>query len=219
MQGDGRDEHAARDELRHELRREGPAGARHLGAPGLEREDGLVGLERPRLGDVAVADRPARGGEGSPRAARRARSARRRVVRCRRSARAARRGRRRGGRAEHPRAAAGRALGRSFAARRASCRPVAGVESQSCTRCSPRRASSAAGSVAEVLTTSRSPADRNCGSSRKRAWTSSQVVPRRDEHRDVVAAEPTRLRRFVRLQPNGELERAHAATPASSRAR
>src|SRR5207302_2160623 len=37
--------------------RERPAGARHLGAPGLEREDCLVGLDRPLVRDVAVADR------------------------------------------------------------------------------------------------------------------------------------------------------------------
>ena len=46
-----------------------------------------------------------------------------------------------------------------------------------------------------------------------------EVVPRRYEHRDVVATEPTRFRRFVRLLPNGARERAHAATPGSSRAR
>ena len=46
-----------------------------------------------------------------------------------------------------------------------------------------------------------------------------EVVPRRYEHRDVVATEPTHFRRLVGLLPNGARERAHAATPASSRAR
>ena len=58
VQRHGRDQHATRDQLRHKLRRERPAGARHLRASRLEGEDGLVGVERPRFGDVAVPDRP-----------------------------------------------------------------------------------------------------------------------------------------------------------------
>ena len=45
------------------------------------------------------------------------------------------------------------------------------------------------------------------------------VVSRRNEHRDVVAADPTLFGRLVRLQPNGKLECAHAAARTSSRAR
>ena len=47
-----------------------------------------------------------------------------------------------------------------------------------------------------------------------------EIVSSGDEHRHVVAAEPTRLRRLVRLQVLRELECAHAAvTCTSSRAR
>ena len=46
-----------------------------------------------------------------------------------------------------------------------------------------------------------------------------EIVTRRDEQGDVVAAFPAYLRRLVRLQPRRELERAHASTLTSSRAR
>ena len=46
-----------------------------------------------------------------------------------------------------------------------------------------------------------------------------EIVTRRDEQGDVVAAFPAYLRRLVRLQPRVELERAHASTLTSSRAR
>ena len=156
---DRREEDAARDELRHELGRERPAGARHLGAAGLEREDGLVGVERPRLGDVAVADRPPVAAQVVLAAARRARGARRPVARCRRNARASS--------AWAPpgevepstrRAAAGWRAGRASAARRAQVAVARRRREPELHRRSPSRAVERRGSVAEVLTTSRSPA-------------------------------------------------------------
>ena len=45
-----------------------------------------------------------------------------------------------------------------------------------------------------------------------------EVVPRRDEHGDVVATEPADLRRLPRLQPSRRLERAHASSLTRSRA-
>ncbi len=89
---------------------------------------------------------------------------------------------------------------------------------------SARGAATAAGSVAETLTTIRSPATSNSGSSSKRAW---EIAPARgvgDQQPDAVAREPARLGRLDRLERARQLEgqRAHDATsrrPTSSRAR
>ena len=59
MQRDRGEEDAARDELRHQLGRERPGRARHLGAAGVQGEDRLVRVEWELRTDVAVADRVA----------------------------------------------------------------------------------------------------------------------------------------------------------------
>ena len=142
---------------RHELRRERPAGARHLRAARLEGEDGLVGVERPRLGDVAVPDRP-------PVAAKVVLERSVELDACDGESVAAGETRDELGVGAAWQVEAGilsvvadRAPIGASAARRARSPSAAGVESQSCNGCSPRRASSAAASVAETLTTSRSP--------------------------------------------------------------
>lgn len=56
VQHEGRDVDPAGDEPGHGPRRQGTAGARHLGAPGLGRVDGLVGREGRRRVRVRVAD-------------------------------------------------------------------------------------------------------------------------------------------------------------------
>ncbi len=62
MQRDGGDEHALGDEPGDQLGGERPAGARHLGAAGLERVHVLVRGQGPATGHVAVANRmPVRG--------------------------------------------------------------------------------------------------------------------------------------------------------------
>ena len=219
VQGHGRDEDAARDELRHELRRERPAGARHLGAPGLA---GRRRSGRPRAATARGRSGSGSAGrvvEGSPRAARssskRARQSRSLPTKRASSSAWAPPGR-------SSRAPSGGRRWRVCSPVRSSTSQVpsgVGVESRSWTRSSPRRASSAAGSVAEVLTTSRSPARQEPREFAEARVDELEVVPRRYEHRDVVATEPTRFRRLVGLLPNGARERAHAATPASSRAR
>src|SRR5919201_2484150 len=59
MEGERRDEDAGRGQLGQEFGSERTSGARHFGAAGLERIRGLVSVERPGPGDVAVADRAA----------------------------------------------------------------------------------------------------------------------------------------------------------------
>ena len=86
---------------------------------------------------------------------------------------------------------------------------------------SARVAGSAAGSVADVLTTSEV-----AGGEEARQVDEAGVLDRRagrvgDEQPDVVAAAAARLGRLVRLEPVRQLERerAHADAPTSSRAR
>ena len=225
VQRDRGDEHAAGDEPRDQLRRERPAGARHLGAAGLERVDVLVGRERPAARHVAVADRlpvlrevglerprqvepgepePDAGvGGEDPRRRRRREASSRSPASTPPNGASPRRSstiqKRSGSRSRRGRREPQLELGR---------RP----------RASPARA---AGSVAEVLTTSRSPGARNCGRSRKRPWTMLPVRAVGDEQADAVAGEPARLGRLVRLEAGGRTstQRAHAETPTRSRAR
>ena len=76
---------------------------------------------------------------------------------------------------------------------------------------SARVAGSAAGIVAEVLTTSRSPARRWAGRPRKRVVDERAAVALRDEQADLVALEPARLGRRARLVRGRERERERAA--------
>ena len=57
MQDERADQHAARDEVGDHFGGERTAGARHLDAARLSREDRLVAVERPLAGNVAVANR------------------------------------------------------------------------------------------------------------------------------------------------------------------
>ena len=107
---------------------------------------------------------------------------------------------------------------------RVGSRPGAGVESRSSSSAAVRAASpaSAAGSVADVLTTSEVAGSEEAAAARgSGAWTMLPSARRRDQQAHVVAREPARLGRLVRLEAARQLEggRAHAATPTSSRAR
>ena len=226
MEHDRRDEHAAGDEPRDQLGRERPAGARHLGAAGLERVDVLVRLERPRRAARSRSGSGCPCRRGTPRAARAGRAARARAARRRRTARGARD--RAAGQRE---ALADGAAANGGARRRAELDdpdgrrrwPGAGVESRSSSASpSPRVAGSAAGSVAEVLTTSRSPGARKRGRSRKRACTMApSCARRRPAARTSSRREPARLGRLVRLEARRQLERerAHADDLRPARAR
>ena len=57
VQRERREQHAARRQLCHQLAGERPRRARHLGAAGVDREDRLVGVDRPLPWRVAIADR------------------------------------------------------------------------------------------------------------------------------------------------------------------
>ena len=71
-------------------------------------------------------------------------------------------------------------------------RPGTGVESRSSSFApSARVAGNAAARVADVLTTRRSPAARNCGRSRKHPWTTLRVL-REETSRRTLSREPSR---------------------------
>ena len=216
MERDRGDQDAACDQLGHHLGGEGPGGARHLGAARLEREDRLVGVERPLGRDVPVADRAAvavqvllegraelEPGEGQPIAA--------------------------GEPGEQVGVRAGGQLDSRSGGRRPERRPVvgaelddpasvaSGVESRSSTARPASCAGRAAGRVAEVLTTSRSPARRKLGRSRKRAWTSEPSW--RSATSIATSSRPRAacFRRLVRLAQPGRRERGHAGPAADRR--
>ena len=101
-----------------------------------------------------------------------------------------------------------------------AARPIAPAVAPSCgagvAKCSRtgspsvRRAPIAAGSVAELLTTSRSPA------SERRAGREARVLDRLGaapgHHQpDLVASQPSRLRRLARLERRGQLERERSS--------
>ena len=196
--------------------RERPPGARHLGAARLVREDGLVGVERPRLAGRSRSGSAGRGGEvvverrvevepcdPEPVAAgvaARASSARRAAGQLERGTDSA------GARKGAP-------VGAS-AARRPSGRRRPAPASRDAARPAARRgaASSAAGSVAEVLTTSRSPGARNCGRSPKRACDDRAVVRAR---RRAARRRRGRARapRAARAPPSAQRRAASALTP------
>ena len=204
MQHDRRDEYPARDEPGDQLRRERASGARHLRAAGLVRVHVLVRGERPRTPHVAVADRRSRARRGTRRVAAEAPSAPARGAHPH-AARGSSRTRRPAGRVAR-RPPERRRAGRPSAARRSrtdpDLAPLAGVERWSpSTEPSARLARKAAGSVADVLTTSRSPGSTNSGSWRKPLWTTSP--PSRETSR----------RTSSRARP-----RASAGASASSRA-
>src|SRR5262249_15994415 len=177
VRGAGCGEDSGGGEPGQELRAERAAPARHLRAARLEGVDGLVGLERPALRHVAVADRsslpfevalerlgkqksrepeagaargtgggvwPPPGGQPPPGP---------RPARPRRGGSPGERGRPRVRRGGPRRGGGGGGRGRGSGGR------------------SRGRGESGGGSVAEVLTTSRSPARRKLGSSSKRVWT------------------------------------------------
>ncbi len=98
----------------------------------------------------------------------------------------------------------------------------AGVESRSSSSSpSARVAGSAAGSVAEVLTTTRSPGARNSGRSPKRPWTIEPSAVRDQQAHVVSRAIAARFRRLVSLEPGAQVgrERAHRGASTRSRAR
>ena len=84
---------------------------------------------------------------------------------------------------------------------------------------SARVAGSAAGIVAEVLTTSRSPARRCAGRPRKRVVDERGPVAARDQQPHLVALEPARLGRRAGLVRGRQRERergAHACDSSSA---
>ena len=174
---------------------------------------------RPSRGgarDVAVADRLAVARQVGRAAARELERARPRGARRRVRAPRASRGRRPAGRARRRRGRRGRAR-RRRAARRPSdvaARRAAGWRGAARARCRRRAAGSAAGSVADVLTTTRSPGAQEVGQVARPARARAAVAARRRAGaRRRARARAPRAARGPRAP--GQLEgglRAHAAT-------
>ena len=221
-----RDADAARGERVQHPRRERAAGARHLGAPGHAGEDRLVVGERPLA--------PGRARSGSARRARRgsrAAAGRASVELRRPTAGTADRTARRASPSAPPRSArtlararVAHARRRRGAARRPSASPsrVRGVERWSWTAVAVRADGlSAAGSVADSLTTSRSPGSRCAGEVAERACAAAGGRRAATISRTASRAQPALLRRRARLERGRQPEverRAHAGAPASARA-
>ena len=110
-----------------------------------------------------------------------------------------------------PRPTSGRPACAAPASQRGACSSVP----------SPRAAGSAAGRVADVLTTSRSPGPRNQGRSRNCACSIRPLARSATSSRTSSRSQAARLRRRGGLEGVGELEgeRAHASTRARGRGR
>ena len=197
-----------------QLRRKGAPGARHLRAAGRVRVDRLVALERPVARRVAVADRLAVAGEVvRHRLAEISAASQSRPTGSPGASRAASPGSARTSPSSPP-------SKRSRPARSSTSQtagPRSGAGDDRCTRRSLPITGTAAGRVAEVLITSRSPGSSSSGSSAKRACSSSPDERRATSRRTSSRPAPRTSGGLARL---GGLRRRgdHRAAPASERA-
>ncbi len=203
VQHERRDADALGDEARDELGCERPPRARHLRAARLARVHVLVHVERPVARDVAVADRPAVHREIREHRDRAGRASRPTAAPTTRTAS-------RGGRSRRRRAAAcvpggssnHGSVARPFGRRSSTSHRPAGSRCERCTTSgvpSSPSASTAAASVPDVFTTTRSPSSRNCGRSCACVCTTREVGAVRDHHPHRVARDAARFGRLGRF--------------------
>ena len=217
VQRDRGDQDAARDQLGHELRGERAGRARHLGAPGLQREHGLIGIERPLVRYVGVPDRVAvssqiglerraeeEAHDNEPLAPGEARE--QLGVRTFRQPDSRARGRR-----PHGRPVGGAKLGdpRAF---------VPGRRESQLDRIVRNPRGKTGGQRSRGVHDEQVAGVEEVGEVPEAGMEQRAVAPVGDEHRDVVTAFCGRLGRLVRLTEPGERDGAHASAACSPEA-
>ena len=219
MERDRGDQDAACDQFGHELGRERPSGARHLGAARLEGKNRLVSVEGPFGRARSRSGSGGRGGTGTARAARQGRAGRPPAAGRLRTVRATRRGRRRAARPRCRRAGQAAASRRRRGARRARCRRarVWRDGARPCVRASS--AGSAAGQRRRGVDDEQVASREEARQVVEARVDQGSVVSAGDEHRDVVASRASGFGRLVRLAHPDRRDRVHTRAACRAAAR